>query len=129
MFEVGKEYKTRDGSRARIYATDGAQGLMHGAVFTLDGWSPRVWHTDGENMFSCDSLVRPKRKYLKSMATLLAEFPNHHFDTAGHLYLHYKDVCGRASTYCLHTGYFYKLGTADVESREWPAILIEEREE
>lgn len=49
-FEPGKEYRTRDGSRARVYATD-AQGELpiHGAVFYggKEGWKTESWTTRG----------------------------------------------------------------------------------
>ena len=49
-FEVGKEYPTRDGGRARVYATDGA-GLLpiHGAVWHERDkhWRLLAWHLDG----------------------------------------------------------------------------------
>ena len=49
-FQFGKEYPTRDGGRARVYATDGA-GLLpiHGAVWHERDkhWRLLAWHLDG----------------------------------------------------------------------------------
>jgi len=47
--EVGKEYKTRDGSAVRIYAIDGTgETAIHGAIFEKLGlWVPTTWCTDG----------------------------------------------------------------------------------
>lgn len=50
-FEAGKEYKTRDGSRARIYATDGrGPWPIHGAIFENegDGWVMNSWSSEGK---------------------------------------------------------------------------------
>ena len=48
MFEAGKEYQTRDGKRARIYATDGkGVDTIHGAVFYDGGWVFDSWRPDG----------------------------------------------------------------------------------
>jgi len=47
MFEAGKEYKTRGGMRARVYATDGkGVDTIHGAVFD-GGWVYNTWRPDG----------------------------------------------------------------------------------
>lgn len=48
-FEAGKEYRTRAGGKARIYATDGAGShLIHGAVLTDRGWLLLArWKADG----------------------------------------------------------------------------------
>lgn len=49
MFEDGKEYKTRGGRRARVYATDGT-GLksVHGAYECKGGWEPMRWTVSGK---------------------------------------------------------------------------------
>jgi len=49
MFEVGKEYKTRDGRKVRIYATDGVEGEeIHGATYEGGvGWYPQTWGAGG----------------------------------------------------------------------------------
>jgi hypothetical protein len=44
--EAGKFYRTRDGSKARIYATDGQCGSaseIHGAILLQNGWAIRYW--------------------------------------------------------------------------------------
>lgn len=48
IFEAGKEYRTRDGSRARVYATDGeSRWPIHGAVKHRQGWYMQSWCGDG----------------------------------------------------------------------------------
>lgn len=49
-WEPGKEYKIRDGHRARVYATDGG-GMwnVHGAVYEDEtGWRPVEWDEAGK---------------------------------------------------------------------------------
>lgn len=36
--ETGKYYRTRDGHKVLIYATDGRDEWVHGAVLLDDGW-------------------------------------------------------------------------------------------
>lgn len=45
--ETGKHYRTRDGHKVRIYATDGANNYVHGAVNTEQGWHTCNWRSDG----------------------------------------------------------------------------------
>lgn len=47
--EAGKEYKTRDGRNARVYAVDGTVPyVIHGAVKKSDGeWMAAVWRENG----------------------------------------------------------------------------------
>jgi hypothetical protein len=46
--EAGKEYRTRDGRKARVYATDGISPyVVHGAIQTPQGWSLQSWITNG----------------------------------------------------------------------------------
>lgn len=46
--EVGKFYRTRDGHKVRIYATDGASPYpIHGAILNTNGWSMSMWIADG----------------------------------------------------------------------------------
>lgn len=48
IIEPGKFYKTRNGRKARIYATDGGDDFpLHGAVFDASRWDPRAWRKDG----------------------------------------------------------------------------------
>lgn len=49
--EVGKFYLTRDGRKARIYATDGLKGSshqIHGAIFCEGNWMRCGWESGGE---------------------------------------------------------------------------------
>ena len=48
MFEVGKEYTTEGGLRARIYATDGGGKYpIHGAIQDGGEWLLARWAADG----------------------------------------------------------------------------------
>jgi hypothetical protein len=47
MFEAGKEYQTRDGRRARVYATDGRCDEIHGAILFPEGWASWTWFARG----------------------------------------------------------------------------------
>jgi hypothetical protein len=65
MFEAGKEYLTRDGRRARVYATDGGLGSMiHGAIrSSIDGeWFASEWPKDGRrtDRIRGDDLIPPR---------------------------------------------------------------------
>lgn len=54
-FEVGQEYDTRGGLRARIYATDGDGGeAIHGAVLVDDVWRLKCWRADGRHYYGCE---------------------------------------------------------------------------
>lgn len=47
-FEPGHEYRTRDGRRARVYATDGiGSNAIHGAVMDGKTWKMLDWYKDG----------------------------------------------------------------------------------
>lgn len=49
-WEPGKEYRTRDGRRARVYALDGGGAHpMHGAVYNhgSGAWEPTSWMSCG----------------------------------------------------------------------------------
>lgn len=47
-WEAGKEYRTRAGRVARIYATDGyGSWPIHGAVRDATGWAPVQWMETG----------------------------------------------------------------------------------
>lgn len=51
IFEPGKEYTTRDGRRARVYAVDGvAPYVVHGATYNRDmcAWEDDIWMADGK---------------------------------------------------------------------------------
>jgi len=46
--ESGKYYKTRDGRKARIYATDGDGDYpICGAILDDNGWQPAIWDSKG----------------------------------------------------------------------------------
>ena len=46
--EAGKEYRTRGGRKARVYAVDGCKPLpVHGAILTDIGWKTSDWRSDG----------------------------------------------------------------------------------
>lgn len=52
-FTPGKFYKTRDGRKARIYATDGLDDWpIHGGIFYSGGWMHGVWRGDGTYLTS-----------------------------------------------------------------------------
>lgn len=52
IFQAGKEYLTRDGRRARVYATDGGGNQpIQGAIQFDDGWYGAVWFSSG-NFYS-----------------------------------------------------------------------------
>jgi hypothetical protein len=125
MYEAGKEYQTRDGSKARVYATDGAYGRIHGAVMTLQGWVYVSWCSDGTADVNWEwSLTKPKVKYLKSMATLLQEYPDYKFNIDGVLYLHYT---GQEGYYVISPKQFDKLGKqATGNNEDW---IVEERDQ
>ena len=49
-FEAGKEYKTRDGKKVRIYSTDtngNSYNLIHGAVLKKGVWHCFSWNENG----------------------------------------------------------------------------------
>lgn len=47
--EPGKEYRTRDGHKARVYAVDcGRDAPIQGAVFKEGQWIPVTWKTNGK---------------------------------------------------------------------------------
>lgn len=48
VIEPGKFYRTRDGRKARVYATDGrVLYIIHGAVLTDRGWMSARWKKNG----------------------------------------------------------------------------------
>ena len=48
MIDINKQYRTRDGREARIYATDGTDDQsIHGAVKDGNGWTIAAWYSDG----------------------------------------------------------------------------------
>jgi len=67
MIDKNKVYKTRDGREVRIYATDGANGKIHGGMLDKEGWEHRTWTGAGRIML-CEEHpydlieVRPRHK-------------------------------------------------------------------
>lgn len=62
--EAGKFYKTRDGKKARIYATDGGECYpVHGAILVCNKeWCTKSWKADGREWFwsqTIDDIVSP----------------------------------------------------------------------
>jgi hypothetical protein len=52
IFKPGQEYRTRDGRRARVYATDGGWDYpVHGAIWFSgdDIWEPDSWAVSGHS--------------------------------------------------------------------------------
>lgn len=48
--QPGKLYRTRDGHKARVYATDGrGQHSVHGALLQKDGWNDCSWTASGHH--------------------------------------------------------------------------------
>lgn len=46
--EPNKHYRTRDGRRARVYATDGGgYYTIHGAIYMNGVWNPNAWNEIG----------------------------------------------------------------------------------
>ena len=70
MIDKNKIYKTRDGRKVRIYATDGGgRNPIHGSVKDEDGWIFQVWpksgryFEDGDEDYRIDLIeVRPRHK-------------------------------------------------------------------
>lgn len=58
-FEPGKEYKTRDGRKVRIYAVDGGgEYPIHGVYFNGNKWQLTSWTRDGRiSLTMCDSFA------------------------------------------------------------------------
>lgn len=52
-FTPGKFYKTRDGKKARIYATDGSDSFpIHGALYICGEWRADVWTASGGELIA-----------------------------------------------------------------------------
>jgi len=71
MFEVGKEYKTRDGRMVRIYATDaGGDYPIHGAVKS-ENWGSQSWTVFGKvDLYSsCRLDLMPRRREVFGLFT------------------------------------------------------------
>jgi hypothetical protein len=96
MFEANKEYWTRDGRRARVYATDGVGNWpIHGAIlYATKGWQVQTWRASGSSAFmdatNPADLMPPRPPVVVSDAVLKAwrngywghDRPNVHSDNA-----------------------------------------------
>lgn len=62
QFQPG-EYLTRDGRKARVYATDGCGNYrVHGAILINPGWQPELWDVRGVHPYhTTDDLMPPKQ--------------------------------------------------------------------
>jgi hypothetical protein len=63
MIELGKQYKTRDGCEARVYAVDaGGQTPVHGAIKRNGVWVVTEWTKEGcwSTGYSINNLVEVK---------------------------------------------------------------------
>lgn len=45
---VGRYYVTMSGEKVRIYAKDGAEGSIHGAIFHNGAWWSMAWCKNGQ---------------------------------------------------------------------------------
>jgi len=60
MIELGKQYQTRDGCEARVYAVDGGGDYpVHGAYVNEHGWITSIWCKDGRSSMSSPSRDEP----------------------------------------------------------------------
>ena len=79
LWEVGKEYKTLGGKRARIYATDGVgDNHIHGAYFReeVNRWSAAQWDNEGKMGYSPGcvlNLLPPAKPRIKGECWLVID--------------------------------------------------------
>lgn len=72
IFKPG-EYVTRDGRKARVYATDGGEPwVLHGAALTEDEWLLCAWQGNGaSSQSSASNLMPPKQvRYVNVYSTI-----------------------------------------------------------
>lgn len=50
MITMDREYTTKDGLQVRIYAVDGADNMIHGAIKFTTGWRMQAWSDFGVAM-------------------------------------------------------------------------------
>ena len=67
MIDKDRTYRTRDGRKVRIYATDGGDDFpVHGAIKDRDEavWRNYSWHSNGFGVYSDLNLIeiRPRHK-------------------------------------------------------------------
>ena len=62
QFQPG-EYLTRDGNKARVYAADGGDQSLHGAILLNGKWYAHTWNADGSWASSPNpaDLIPPKQ--------------------------------------------------------------------
>ena len=89
MIDISKQYRTRDGRKVRIYATDGGleHCMTHGAAKNKSGyWEAASWYTAHGGYYDCgvdhhyDLIeVRPRHK----RTVWVNVYPNHftHYET------------------------------------------------
>ena len=56
MIEIDKIYTTNQGLDVRLYATDGINENIHGAIKMVEGWMLTYWTKDGVNEFEGHNL-------------------------------------------------------------------------
>jgi hypothetical protein len=61
MIDIIKKYRTRDGREVRIYATDGHEYPIHGAVMDR-GWCVHYWDADGRGQLQRFDLIEIKQR-------------------------------------------------------------------
>lgn len=64
MIDINKKYRTRDGREVRIYATDGHEYPIHGAVMDR-GWCVHYWDADGRGQLQRFDLIEIKLRIYK----------------------------------------------------------------
>lgn len=73
MIDIYKTYRTRDGRKARVYATYEGSGVasVHGAIETKDGvWHVYSWSEDGYSIFGQETdkdLIEVKRRIKRTV--------------------------------------------------------------
>lgn len=82
--EVGKFYKTRVGTKVRIYALDGIGDFcIHGAVQMQEGWDDSAWNYSGKSIYDrCEDIISEweENSYLPVKTSNLnyVEFPKNY---------------------------------------------------
>jgi hypothetical protein len=100
-FEAGKTYRTKDGTQARIYSTEGNQGnKIHGAIHISEGWSPQSWYSYGRSVCTKDWDLVTTVTYVKSLRSLLNEFP-YILQQGEDILLHNPNAGTESATHCL----------------------------
>ena len=58
IIDKSRTYRTRDGREVRIYSTDNAYRMVHGAVLYANGWQSKEWNFEGKFSYE-DGDFRP----------------------------------------------------------------------